>query len=109
MINLTPHTINVQIGNEIISFPPSGTVARVLTNETVISDYFVGNHPGIPVVSRTFGNVEGIPDNNSPILVSAMVLDAVKSRPNTFAPDTGKTAIRDEKGFIVAVTRLVAA
>ena len=104
MINLTPHTINVQIGNEIISFPPSGTVARVLTNETVISDY-----SGIPVVSRTFGNVEGIPDNNSPILVSAMVLDAVKNRPNTFAPDTGKTAIRDEKGFIVAVTRLVAA
>lgn len=105
MINLTPHTINVQLDSGMVSFPPSGTVARVVTEE--IEN---GNYSGIPVISRTLGKVEGIPEyTGEAILVSTMVLEALKGRPNTFAPDTGKTAIRDEKGFIVAVTRLVTA
>lgn len=105
MINLTPHTINVQLKTGMVSFPPSGTIARVVTEE--IEN---GNYSGIPVISRTFGKVEGIPEyTGEAILVSSIVLEALKGRPNTFAPDTGKTAIRDDKGFIVAVTRLVAA
>lgn len=38
-----------------------------------------------------------------------MVASACAGRAGVFAPDSGATAIRDERGLIVAVTRLVAA
>lgn len=41
-------------------------------------------------------------------IVSSMVRDALgQSRPDVFAPDTGPTAIRNEKGQVEAVTRLI--
>ena len=38
-----------------------------------------------------------------------MVASACAGRAGVFAPDSGATAIRDERGLIVAVTRLVVA
>lgn len=105
MLNLTPHAIVIRtdMGDTVV--PPSGDIARVTTVDTVVDTY-----KGIPVVSRQFGDVTGVPaDVNQPILVSAIVMAALVGRPNTYAPDTGATAIRDDKGHIVAVTRLVAA
>lgn len=104
MLNLTPHPITLRSDAGEVTYPPSGTVARVSTVETVIGDY-----AGIPVVSRAFGEVTGLPEDGTPCIVSAMVLSAVPGRAGVYAPDTGDTAIRNEKGFVVAVTRLVAA
>jgi hypothetical protein len=122
MKNLTPHPITLRTGAGDITFPPSGVVARVATVEAVIGSRDVvapgapetdeqGNSNGvrIPVVSRSFGDVEGLPEPGTPCLVSALVLSAVPGRAGVYAPDTGETAIRNEKGFVVAVTRLVAA
>lgn len=120
MINLTPHVITLQTRlGDTITVPPSGTVARVTTVSTVAGDFDASGQdfPGadgdmlaISVIKRTFGEVEGLPEDTSrPVLVSALVLSAVPGRPNTFAPDTGPSAVRDEHGQIVAVTRLVAA
>lgn len=105
MLNLTPHPIVIRTedGSETV-LPPSGRVARVTTTEEV-----VGSINGVPVVRRTFGAVEGLPEDDTPCVVSALVLSAVPGRPNTYAPDTGPTAVRDERGQIQAVTRLVAA
>ncbi len=105
MLNLTPHPITIRRpdGSET-TFPPSGRVARVATEETVVSV-----HDGVPVVTRTFGKPEGLPADGQPCLVSALVLSAIQGAKNVFAPDTGATAIRDERGFVVAVTRLVQA
>ena len=107
MINLTPHSITIRSkdGAEI-TIPPSGTVARVSTTEEV-----VGTCPitGAPIVRRTFGEVQGLPEEGTPCLVSALVLAAVPGRAGVYAPDTGPTAIRNDAGQIVAVTRLVAA
>ena len=64
---------------------------------------------GAPIITRAAGNTIGLPDDDSQCLVSAMVLAACAGRAGVFAPDTGPTAIRDERGQIVAVTRLVAA
>ena len=107
MLNLTPHPISIRRpdGSDL-TIQPSGTVARVATVETVVGICPV---TGVPVVSRAFGDVQGLPDDGTPCIVSALVLSACAGRPATFAPDTGPTAIRDEKGFVVAVTRLVAA
>ena len=106
MINLTPHVIAVILDSgETLTVPPSGTVARVSTHEEETAP--LGR---VSVIKRLLGKAEGLPEDTSePILVSAMVLAAVPGRPNTFAPDTGPTAIRDEAGHIQAVTRLVAA
>ena len=102
MINLTPHAITVGT----VTFPPSGTVARVSA-----VDELIGLCPatGVPIVRRALGAVTGLPEKGEPCLVSALVLAAVPGRAGVFAPDTGPSAVRNEHGQIVAVTRLVAA
>ena len=114
MLNLTPHPITFQIdGRDPVTLPPTGMVARVETTErpagavTVNEAGLIGN---VPVIRREMGQVTGLPhDDTIPVIVSSIVLAALPGRYNTFAPDTGPTAIRNEAGHIVAVTRLVAA
>ncbi len=54
------------------------------------------------------GGVEGLPEQQDGtfLIVSGMVF-AASDRPDLIAPDTGKTAIRNEKGHIAAVTRFI--
>lgn len=106
MINLTPHSITLRTPQGDVTLPPSGTVARVTMDETVVGTDAL---TGLPIINRKPGTVTGLPEAGERCIVSAMVLDAidgVRAR-NVFAPDTGATAIRNEKGHIVAVTRLV--
>ena len=104
-INLTPHALSVLLPDgSTITFQPSGTVARVTTEEVV-----VGETGGIPLVERRFGAVQGLPEEGVPCLVSALVAGAVPGRAGVYAPDTGVSAVRNEKGHVVAVTRLVKA
>jgi hypothetical protein len=102
--NLTPHPIKVRRpdGSEI-SFPPEGLVPRVEAIETPSTEV-----KGIPTVTRKMGQVTGIPEPCDGVfyLVSSFVFEA-SERTDLLAPDTGKTCVRDEKGNIVAVTRLI--
>jgi hypothetical protein len=117
MLNLTPHAIVVRTPQGDITFPPSGIVARVTMTETFIGTCAATGSPvirraatGAPVIRRVPGEVTGLPEDGTPCIVSAMVLAALPpGTPGVYAPDTGATAIRDEKGHIMAVTRLVAA
>ena len=106
MINLTPHAITVRLSDGTSrTYPPSGTVARVTTYETSAADV-----DGIQTAYRRTGSVEGLTlPVTEPVLVSGMVLAELSGVDNVFAPDSGATAIRDERGHIVAVTRLVRA
>ncbi len=123
MLNLTPHAITLKCldGSEV-TFQPSGTVARVATIESVVGTRDVWSHgqtecdehgnsfgSRIEVVRRVLGEAEGLPPEGTDCLVSAMVLSAVHGRKGVYAPDSGPTAIRNEKGQVIAVTRLVAA
>lgn len=109
MINLTPHSIIVRMnnGNEVV-FSPSGKIARLTTDSHQVMEYdtLIGE---IPVVETIVCGSENIPDpmSNVKFLVSSMVLDSLGSEYHglAFAPDTGPTAIRNEEGHIVAVTR----
>ena len=117
-INLTPHIITIRRTGKLadvllddIIVPPSGTVARVTTTETLVSDA-----EGVRVIHREMGRATGLPrkadgshDTTVAVLVSSMVLAAVPGRPNTYAPDSGPSAIRDTAGNVIAVTQLVAA
>jgi len=105
-INLTPHDITVVADGREMKIPASGQVARVATTEKV-----VGEIDGIPIIKREFGEIENLPapTGGTVFIVSSLVLSAVKNRTDVVAPDTGATAVRDDKGQIVAVTRFVTA
>ena len=112
-VNLTPHPITLRTADGgDLTVAPSGQVARVAQHpsETV-------HLPGFPLPILTaprFGAVEGLPEPEGGVayIVSGLVLAHTPSdRGDVFAPATGPRdgAIRDEKGQIVAVTRLVSA
>jgi len=105
ILNLTPHTVVIwRDDGGKIEIPPSGTIARVSTRDVV-----VGAVDGVPVIRQEYGEVTGLPEEGTPCIVSALVRAAVPGRRWVYSPDTGPTAIRDERGQVVAVTRLIAA
>ena len=108
-VNLTPHPIVLRGSAGDLTVEPSGTVARVSTVAGTVADR--DGFP-VPVASPTqFGEVEGVPaaEEGTAFIVSALVAGRV-SRADVFAPGTGPQdgAIRNDKGHIVAVTRLIA-
>lgn len=107
MLNLTPHAIVVmnEAKEVVATFEASGTTARLINEFSSAQDYF-----GIPVsVTKVIG-MENVPaaDEMKPFLVSSMVLDALGPEYHgiAFAPDTGPSSVRNEKGHIIGVTRL---
>lgn len=111
LINCTPHALTLRAadGTDTV-IPPSGTVARVSSTPGPLET--VAGVP-VPVAGmQTFGGVEGLPEpvTGTMFIVSAMVLAALRgSRPDVAGPGTGPNdgAVRNERGHIVAVTRLV--
>lgn len=110
IINLTPHPIVLRAddGSET-TIRPEGSVARVAATPGAVQAI-----EGLPVpVARpdVFGDVEGLPGPIPGVayIVSAMV-GAHVARADVFTPGTGPKdgAVRNEKGHIVAVTRLKA-
>jgi len=104
IINCTPHPIKVRNsdGSEI-TFEPSGILPRVSTEEHEAEPI-----EGIACVTQSQGKVSGLPEmaEDTFFIVSAMVFNASQRR-DLIAPDTGKGAIRDEQGRILAVTRFI--
>lgn len=109
IVNLTPHTLNVvdDAGKIILSVAPSGTIARVTTQQTV-----VGNVGGVDVVRTVFGDVDGLPAPQDDVVyvVSTLVLQALKAngifRNDVVSPDTSPTSVvRDDAGNIIGVKR----
>lgn len=106
MINLTPHAITIRVNGVDTVIQPSGQLARVSSTEEQVG---VCQLTGAPIMRRVFGEVTGLPTDGTPCIVSALVLSACAGRIGVFAPDTGPTAIRNDAGQVVAVTRLVTA
>lgn len=102
LVNLIPHPLNIAG----VEYPPSGQVARV----TLLHQQMVGEVNGAIVMQNYFGEVENLPDpkENTVYIVSGLVLAHLNGeRDDVLAPDTGATAIRDEKGRIIGVTQLI--
>ena len=111
MKNLTTHSItvsNLTTGIEH-TFEPSGTIARVSTTSENIG---FCQTTGVVIGRTIYGEVEGIgKPEDGPVLVSALVLGRLGPEWSgvAFAPATGPNdnCIRDSKGMIQAVTKLV--
>ena len=96
-INYTPHLICLNNGTQ---FQSEG-IARVSVTFTDFDDNGICN--------QTFGEVTGLPkpQQNTMLIVSAMVLGA-SSRNDLVAPATGHSStIRNERGHIVSVPGFV--
>ena len=103
IINCTPHAISIIVDSKTTTFEVSGIIPRVSTEQVEAPEI-----DGFPCVTSTTGDVEGLPKQQPDTfyIVSGMVF-AASNRTDLIAPDTGKTAIRNEKGHIVAVTRFL--
>jgi len=109
IINCTPHDIVIRSADGDTTVPKGDTIARVVMVPGV-----AGVIEGIacPVYSAdTVGAVEGIPEPSPGVIymVSGMVGSAVAgTRSDCCVPGTGPAdgAVRNEKGWIVAVTRI---
>jgi len=102
IINLTPHAIVVDNGSNKVTYEPSGLVARVSTESTVVD-----NVDGFDVVTNIVTG-DNLPEEKEGVflLVSAMVLGLRLERKDLIAPDTGRAA-RNDKGHIVSVPGFV--
>lgn len=100
IINLTPHTVNLEIDGVMQAFPSTG-LARCAETTTEIGTVF-----GVRFVKKAFGEVTGLPEAKAGTIyiVSAIVLNALNgTRDDVFIP---ADAIRDEQGRIIGCKAL---
>lgn len=90
LINLTPHVLNIfsEEGSPLLDVPPSGDVARCV--ESFVSlDPIIVDGVSLPLISGSFGEVEGLPapQPETIYIVSGLVLSALgDSRGDVVAP-----------------------
>jgi hypothetical protein len=94
--NLTPHQVVVILDDYTVTFEPSGIVARV--SQTLSRTGTAAG--GIPVFSRYFGDVIGLPEREAGVLliVSALVKSALPDRKDLLSP---AELIRDGQGNVI--------
>lgn len=101
--NLTPHNINVvdSEGNEVVSIPPSGEVARLAVDSVQVDTI-----NGVDIYRSEFGEVEGLPEpkEGAMYIVSALVRTGFPNRSDLLSPGT---LVRDEEGKPVGCQGLV--
>jgi len=99
-INLTPHTVRLNDGTEIL---PSGIVARVTATYTPFDEN--------GICQAVFGPIQGLPEPqpDTIYITSALVAQAAK-RQDVVSPATGHPqAKRDTNGQIISVPGFVRA
>lgn len=109
IINLTPHAIGLAVGDEVVTIPASGTVARVSVTVSPAGEIET-DYGRVPLVRLTYGDPVGLPEPEDGVVyvVSKVVADALPDRHDLVYPDTSpESAIRNEAGQIVAVRRMV--
>ena len=106
IINLTPHDVKLfHEGQEHVFLKP-GTIARVTSKSE-----FSHSVNGLPVHRTIYGEVENIPKPQEGVIYIVALLVAQvlgNSRVDIVCPDTGPdSAVRDEKGLIAGVRRVM--
>ena len=103
LINLCPHAITMVVGEETVSIPPSGQIAR-RSQKTVRSGR---TFCGFPVSHNEYGEVTGVPEvtPNVGFFVSGLVKGDFncRDRADVFAPSE---TVRDAAGQVAGATSL---
>jgi len=104
IVNLTPHALNLHRGEEVVTIPPSGKLARLSHSVDHVGSIRT-QYGMIDRYSSSYGEIEGLPEPSDKVIyvVSGLVrgeLDKIKKgqRPDVLAI---KKEIRNEKGHTV--------
>lgn len=104
LVNLTPHPVNIRIGDIEVALPASAAPARLTgTVEDVGMVRFEGLD--VPLVKRCFTGIEGLPAAAAGVLliVSQLVVDFVADRADLVTPTD---LVRDDAGNVIACRAL---
>jgi len=105
LINLTPHSITLVGENGTLDVPPSGHLARLAVTRTALDPVTIDG-VSLPVNRPTMGEITGLPDPQSGVIlvVSALVAEAAR-RADVMSPGE---LIRNEAGQPVGARGLCA-
>ncbi len=109
ILNLTPHTVNYDDGEQLRQIHSTGVVR--LNQAIQPSDPI----DGLLVVMSTYEGLSGLPEDlrsGDVLIVSSVVANhwPEMNRPNditVLVPDTGNTCKRDNDGRVVSVSRFI--
>lgn len=112
LLNCTPHALVLRSssGEETV-LPPCGYVARVASEPGERVHYVAGwrVESPVPIYNKDIvGDVDLPPQQEGVFLIVSAVVGAAVQREDLLVPGTGPAdeAVRDDRGQIVAVTRL---
>jgi hypothetical protein len=102
--NLTPHALNLIVGEKTVVVAPSGLAPRVTMTPTADGTVTVDGIE-IPIVRTVAGEVTDLPAQEQGVLlvVSRVVAEAARGRTDLVVPDD---LVRDAKGQILGARRL---
>jgi len=107
IVNLTPHSIILYTDEgKKIEIPPSGTIARVHESTEIIGKIQVETDGNIPVIRKTLGQVENLPEprEGTIYIVSLIVAQALAgTRSDVYV--IGES-IRDKEGRVIGARSL---
>ena len=104
IVNLNKHAVSGLVNNEVVTFPAceQGKECRVS-----VTSKEVERVPGMKCVETTYGQVENVPEPQEGVvfIVNMIVLDRLPHRKDLIAPDSGPSAVRNEKGQVLHVVQ----
>ncbi len=104
LVNLTPHPVNIRIGDIEVALPASAAPARLTgAVEDVGRVRFEG--VDVPLVQQRFTGIEGLPAAAAGVhlIVSQLVVDFVADRADLVTPTD---LVRDDAGNVIACRAL---
>lgn len=104
IINLNKHAVSGVFNGEVVSFPAceQGKECRVS-----VTSKEVERVPGMKCVETTYGEVQNVPEPQEGVvyIVNMIVLDRMPHRKDLIAPDSGPSAVRNEKSQVLHVVQ----
>jgi hypothetical protein len=104
IVNLTPHPVNIRVGDAEVELPAADVPAR-LSGRVEAGGSVRFDDLDIPVLVHRYTDVEGLPTEEEGVLhiVSQLVLDFVSWRRDLVTP---AELVRDERGNVVGCRAL---
>ncbi len=97
--NLTPHSVTIVTNNGTITLQPDGPAPRLAVTRQFVGTVDIDGQ-AVTINRPTLGETQGLPpaEDNTLLLVSALVAEANKGRADLFSPGE---LVRDATGVIV--------
>lgn len=104
IINLNKHSVSGLFNGSVVTFPAceQGKECKV-----AVTSKEVERIPGFKCVETTYGEVQNVPDPQEGVvyIVNMIVLDRMPNRKDLIAPDSGPSAVRNEKNQVLHVVQ----